>query len=79
MGDETQGDAGTASVDYDADRIAMLARKATRKASRIANKDGFFVERADGACVVRSPGPVVKKLEVKTTPIDVRKHYTFAL
>lgn len=56
----------------------MLARKATRKASRIANKAGYFVEHADGACIVRSPGPVTQKIEVKTTPIDVSKRYTFA-
>lgn len=56
----------------------MLARKATRKASRVANQDGYFVEPVGGACTVRSPGGKSVALEVKTTPIDVRKHYVFA-
>lgn len=56
----------------------MLARKATRKASRVANQDGYFVEPADGACIVRSPGGKILKFEAKNTPIDVRKHYAFA-
>lgn len=63
--------------DDDVVRIAMLARKATRKASFAANKVGYFVEHADGACLVRSLGNTVK-IELKTTPIDVRKRYTFA-
>jgi len=69
--------AGTAEVDDDCDRIAMLARKATRKASRLAGKTGYSVEYADGVCVVRSPGQSVK-IEAKTTPIDVKARYTFA-
>jgi len=63
--------------DNDVARVAMLARKATRKASLAANKAGFFVEHADGACLVTSRGTTVK-IELKTTPIDVRKRYAFA-
>lgn len=63
--------------DNDVTRVALLARKATRKASLEANKAGYFVEHADGACLVNSRGTTVK-IELKTTPIDVKKRYTFA-
>ena len=66
-------------IDFDDDvsRVAVLARKATRKAARAANRAGYFVEHAAGKCIVRSPEHTVE-ITVKTTPIDVRKRYTFA-
>ena len=63
--------------DNDVARVAMLARKATRKASLAANKDGYFVEHANGACIVKSRGKT-ETIELKTSPIDVRKRYTFS-
>lgn len=72
---EKRGD--TINSDEEVTRMAMLARKATRKASRIAEKDGYYVEHADGVCLVRAAGKAVK-IAVKTFPIDVRKHYVFA-
>jgi len=75
--EESQIQVDADNFDDDVVRVAMLARKATRKASRAANKAGFFVGHGIGACIVRSPGQVVK-IEVKTTPIDVKKRYTFA-
>jgi len=74
---ESHTRAGNDGVGEEGARIAMLARKATRKASRIAEKDGYYVEHADGVCVVRAAGKAVK-IAVKTTPIDVRKRYVFA-
>ena len=58
-------------------RIAALARKATRQAARAANRAGYFVEHAEGACIVKSPNHVVKAA-IKTSTIDVNKQYTFA-
>ncbi len=69
--------ATASDVDDDCDRIAMLARKATRKASRSAGKIGYSVEHAGDACIVRSPGQSIK-IEARTTPIDVNTRYTFA-
>ena len=63
--------------DDDVVRIAALARKATRKAARVANRAGYFVEHVKGGCIVRSPNHVVK-VALKTSTIDVNKHYTFA-
>jgi len=68
---------GKAEFDDDSVRVAALARKATRRAAREANKAGFYVERAGGTCAVRSPGKVVK-ITLKNTAIDVNKRYTFA-
>jgi hypothetical protein len=66
-------------IDFDDDvsRVAILARKATRKAARAANKAGYFVEHAAGKCIIRSPEHTVE-VTVKSTHIDVRKRYTFA-
>jgi hypothetical protein len=74
---ESHSQVGMDGIDDEGARIAMLARKATRKASRIAEKDGYYVEHADGVCIVRAAGKAVK-VAVKTTPIDVRKHYVLA-
>jgi hypothetical protein len=63
--------------DDDADLVAALARKATRKAARAANRVGYFVEHAKEGCIVKSPNHVVK-VALKTSSIDVNKHYTFA-
>ena len=63
--------------DDDVARIAALARKATRKAARLANRVAYFVEHAEGACIVRSPRHVLK-VALKTSTIDVNKKYTFA-
>lgn len=63
--------------DDDVVRVAALARKATRQEARRANRAGYFVEHADGACVVKSPNHVVKAV-LKTSTIDVNKQYTFA-
>jgi hypothetical protein len=77
MKSDSQLQVGASDVEDDVARLAMLARKATRKASRAANKVGYFVDRADGTCVVKSPKNTVT-IEVETTPVDVKKHYTFA-
>jgi len=69
--------AAASDVDDDCGRIAMLARKATRKASRSASQIGYSVEHTGSVCIVRSPGQSVK-IEAKTTPIDVNTRYTFA-
>ena len=61
----------------DTAHIAMIARKATRKAARAANRAGYFVEHALGACVVKSPNHAVK-VPLKTSTIDVNKQYVFA-
>lgn len=74
---EAHAQVGQDGVGEEADRIAMLARKATRKAARVAEKDGYYSEHADGVCLVRSAGKAVK-IAVKTTPIDTRKHYVFS-
>jgi len=63
--------------DDDVDHVAVLARKATRKAARMANRVGYFVEHAEGACIVKSPRHVLK-VALKTTLADVNKRYTFA-
>jgi hypothetical protein len=63
--------------DDDVVRVAALARKATRKAARLANRVAYFVEHAEGACIVRSPRHVLK-VALKTSTIDVNKQYTFA-
>lgn len=63
--------------DDDVARVAMIARKATRKAARMANRVGFFVDPAEGACIVKAPRHVLK-VALKTTSIDVNKRYTFA-
>ena len=68
-----------ATVDFDDDvgRIAALARKATRNAARLANRAGYFVEHAPGACIVKSPNQVVK-IALKDTHINANKRYTIA-
>jgi hypothetical protein len=63
--------------DDDVERVVVLARKATRKAARFANRVGYFVEHAEGACVVKAPRHVLR-VALKTNPIDVNKQYTFA-
>lgn len=70
--------AQTEVTDFDDDSVcvAVLARKATRRAAREANKAGYSVQREGGTCVVRSPGRTVK-FTLKNTPIDVSKCYTF--
>lgn len=68
----------TLDLDDDVERIAMLARKATRKASRVANAAGYSVQHAGGVCIVRSPGHLVR-IEIKNTPTHVNKRYSFAL
>jgi hypothetical protein len=63
--------------DDDVAHVEMVARKATRKAARVANRAGYFVEHALGACVVKSPKQVLK-ITSKSTPINVNKRYAFA-
>ncbi len=63
--------------DDDVARVALLARKATRKAARVANRSGYFVEHASDACMIKSPHHALK-IALKTSPIDVNKRYTFA-
>lgn len=67
----------TADFDDDVERVAALARKATRNAARLANRAGYFVEHAKGACIVKSPNHVVK-IELKDTHINANKRYAFA-
>lgn len=76
MSQDSHGETPTFDDD-DVVRVAALARKATRQASRTANRAGYFVEHAEGACLVKSPNHVVK-VALKTSPIDVNKQYTFA-
>jgi hypothetical protein len=59
------------------ERVVVLARKGTRKAARLANRVGFFVEHAEGACIVKSPRHVLK-VPLKASLIDVNKQYTFS-
>ena len=66
-------------LDFDDDvaRVAALARKATRKSAREANRAGYFVEHAKGACIVKNPRQVIR-IALKETHINANKRYTFA-
>jgi len=63
--------------DDDVARVAALARKATRKAAREANRAGYFVEHAKDACIVKSPKQV-NRIALKETHINANKRYSFA-
>jgi len=63
--------------DDDVGRFSVLARKATRKAARLANRAGYDVEHAERACIVKSPRHVLK-VALTSRTIDVNKQYTFA-
>ncbi len=63
--------------DDDVGRVALLARKATRKAARAANRAGYFIEHASDACMIKSPSHALT-IALKTSAIDVNKRYTFA-
>ena len=76
MSQKSKGEAP--GFDDDVDRVAALARKATRQAARAANGAGYFVEHAPGACRVKSPNHAALTVALKTSTIDVNKRYTFA-
>lgn len=66
------------AIDFDEDAtcVAKMARKATRKAARIAEREGFSVKREGNICVARSPEKVIR-VTLASTPIDTAKRYTF--